>query len=274
MKKILCAVDFSTTSLNALYFANFIASSYEGAELHLLTVQHDQMDSGVYSDKVFNLVEQKKYDRALENFQQIAEELIGKKVVHYQEVLLTDEKVSKIINRKAESGNFDLVVMGTEGLNNLKKHILGSTTKNVLKSLNCHLLAVPGNASYHQIEKLALGMDLMYFNATQFELVYQLTEILGNHLSIFDINIANNPLMEDKMKEVADMYAHLPNVSFHLVDAIEVVDGIIKFSKSHEPDMLVVISKKYTFLQKLFERSYTEKLVLHSAVPVLVLKLI
>lgn len=272
MKKILCAIDFSAASLNALYFAHHLSSLYKGAELHLVTVQKDQLDDGVYNSKVFNLVNERKFEQALLNFQESVEASSSIKVKTERVVILSNQKVSQIISEKANEENFDLVCMGTEGLNNLRDHILGSTTRNVLKLVEGNLLAIPVKANFSEIQKLALGLDYMYFDEEKFEAVRDLTAIVGKQLSVFDVNIANNPLMVDRMKKLIDKYADCPEVDFHLIDSIEVVDGILRFSEKEKPDLLVLFSKKYSFLDKLFERSYTEELILHSHIPVLILK--
>lgn len=273
MFKILCPIDFSACSLNALYFAYFVHSKLERSSLHLINVQNDEASSGTFSDQILEMVEDEKYLDALHSFNELASAEIGIKLNPMFSVVHSNDKVSDIINETIKEEDSDLIVMGTEGANQWKKKLLGSTTQNVLEKVKCHVMAVPKNAEFHGIQKLALAIDYMYFNKEAFDIAYLLRGIIAEHLHVFDVNIANNPLMEEKLKEISLRYAATPNVIFSLVEAIEVVEGITKFIDRNPVDLLVLISKKYSFLQRLFERSYTEELILHTKVPVLILKL-
>ncbi|TVR82705.1 MAG: universal stress protein [Saprospirales bacterium] len=271
-QKILCPVDFSACSLNAFFFACEIAEKNQSKFVHLVTVQDGAKLRGIYNHSVFKLLSEGKFDQALSAFARDGLSRIGTSVEIKTEVIQTDRKVSTTLIEKVEKEGFDLVCMGTEGVNKLKKHVLGSTTKNVLEKVSCHLLAVPLQASFHGIEKIAFGVDIMYFPKNAFQEIYELSEKLGARLHLFDVNIANNPLLEEQLDEVKQELAHFSNLDFTLIDAMEVVDGIIKFSKTYHPDIIVVLSKNYSYLDRLFERSYTEKLILHTDVPVLAIK--
>ncbi|TVQ49444.1 MAG: universal stress protein [Saprospirales bacterium] len=273
MFNILCPVDFSPCSLNALYFASFLHSRLERSSLHLITVQTDESSSGRFSDQILEMVEDEKYLDALNSFNELASSQIGLKLHPKFSVIHSNDKVSDVLKNIAEKEGTDLIVMGTEGANQWKKKLLGSTTQNVLEKVKCHVLGVPAKAEFHGIKKMALGIDYMYFNEEAFDLAYLFRGIIGQNLHVFDVNIANNPLMQERLEEIKLRYAKLQNVVFSLIDSIEVVQGITKFTQNNAVDLLILISKKYTFLQKLFERSYTEELVLHTNVPVLILKL-
>jgi nucleotide-binding universal stress UspA family protein len=272
MFKILCPVDFSPGSLNALYFAAYIHSKLERSTLHLITVQASETAPGHFSDQVMKMVEDEKYLDALHSFNELASEEIGIQLFPKYAVMHSNDKVSDVLKEVAKEDNIDLICMGTEGANQWKKKLLGSTTQNVLEKVDCNVLAVPTRAEFHGLKNIALGIDFMYFNDDAFELAYLLREVLQANLQVFDVNIANNPLLEEKMNDIRLRYAKSQDVVFSLIDSTEVVDGITRFTQQNSVDLLILISKKYTFLQRLFERSYTEELVLHTNVPVLVLK--
>lgn len=241
--------------------------------MHLITVQASEAQSGRYSDQILEMVEDEKYLDALHSFNDLASGQIGIKIKPKYSVIHSNEKVSDVLEKIAFEEGTDLICMGTEGANQWKKKLLGSTTQNVLEKVKCNVLAVPSKAEFHGIKNIALGIDYMYFNDDAFELAYLFRGIIGENLHVFDVNIANNPLMGEQLNDISRRYAQLPNVVFSLVDSMEVIDGITKFTVKNPVDLLILISKKYTFLQRLFERSYTEELVLHSTVPVLILKM-
>ena len=56
------------------------------------------------------------------------------------ETLLVDGNVVQEIVKTANSGNFDLIVMGARGVSNLTKLFLGSVSSGVLKNAACPVL--------------------------------------------------------------------------------------------------------------------------------------
>ncbi|TVR88973.1 MAG: universal stress protein [Saprospirales bacterium] len=272
MKKILCPLDFSVTSINALQAACVIGEKYQVDEIQLITVHGEKVTSGAYSNEFFQLLSTANFDKALEKAISLARKKTGYSRSFTFKSINSKKRVSSLINQTAKEGQFDLICMGTEGQNTLRKVVFGSTTQKVLEESTIHVLAVPKNWTAESPEKIALGVDFLYFDQRRFEEIHELISVLSPNIHLFDVNIANNPLMEDKMAEIKNKLAHYPGLKFSLVNAIDVVSGILKFTDLNPTDLIVLLSKNYKLIDRLFERSYTEKLVLHTQIPVLALK--
>ena len=272
MKKILCPLDFSVTSINALHAACLIGEKYQADEIQLITVHRGKVAPGAYSNEFFQLLSTANFDKALEKAIANARNKTGYSGSFTFKSINSKNRVSSLINQTAKEGQFDLICMGTEGQNTLRKVVFGSTTQKVLEESTTHVLAVPKNWSAENPEKIALGVDFLYFDQRRFEKVHELISPLSSNIHLFDVNIANNPLMEDKLAEIKNKLAHYPGLKFSLIDAIDVVSGILKFTDQNPTDLIVLLSKNYGLIDRLFERSYTEKLILHTRTPVLALK--
>ncbi|GEM_PF-3382132 len=272
MKKILCPLDFSVTSINALHAACIIGEKYQVDEIQLITVHIGKVAPGAYSNEFFQLLSTANFDKALEKAIAHARNKTGYSGSFTFKSINSKKRVSSLINQTAKEGLFDLICMGTEGQNTLRKFVFGSTTQKVLEESTTHVMAVPKNWVVESPDKIALGIDFMYFDQRRFEEIHELISVLSPNIHLFDVNIANNPLMENKMEEIKSKLAHYPGLDFSLIDAIDVVSGILKFTDQNPTDLIVLLSKNYGLIDRLFERSYTEKLILHTRTPVLALK--
>jgi hypothetical protein len=59
--------------------------------------------------------------------------------------------------------------------------------------------------------------------------------------------------------------------SFFEEDTNDVTGGIDKFVRKHKAEVLSVISRKHNFIERLFWRSITRRMALHSKMPFLAL---
>jgi nucleotide-binding universal stress UspA family protein len=137
---ILCAVDFSEHSAQALRTAAGLAESQQG-DLHLVTVV----------DPLLLQAAALHYDldaAALETREDLAafasDTLRGTawQAAEADVHVATGRPVREIL-RVAEAVRADVIVLGTQGLGGVKKMVFGSTTSRVLASSGVAVLAVP-----------------------------------------------------------------------------------------------------------------------------------
>jgi nucleotide-binding universal stress UspA family protein len=56
---------------------------------------------------------------------------------------------------------------------------------------------------------------------------------------------------------------------YHFITSENIDEGIIDFAETNNIDLLIVLPKRHTLLDKLLHKSLTTQLVLHSHVPVM-----
>lgn len=140
MKKILVSVDGSENSKKAIREAINLASLNDG-EVVLLHVINDTMGNPYITvkdhkeaiDKAFldqgNII----LDEAIEMFKEHDIKV---------ETLLKHGDPGKTIINVAEEDNFDLIIMGSRGLNAISRAMLGSVSNKVLNHVNISVLIV------------------------------------------------------------------------------------------------------------------------------------
>ncbi|MFA8438138.1 universal stress protein [Pueribacillus sp. YX66] len=136
-KKILVAVDGSENSLRATKQAATIAFLAENCSVEILSVaDYSKTKSEVlYSESLEKLnLERKKRLKP-------AEDILQKQGVEYTVKILHGIPGPTIVSY-ANKNNFDMLVIGSRGLNTLQEMVLGSVSHKVAKRADCPVLIV------------------------------------------------------------------------------------------------------------------------------------
>lgn len=139
-RKILLAVDFHADNAPVVETAKDLSERY-GAELHIAHVNEPlgiayAADGVSWGDQVYAL-EKSIREESKKQLTSMGEELGVPEANRH----LLEGRPSSCIHDLCESGDFDLIVMGTHGQSGLQL-LLGSTANSVLHGSACDVLAV------------------------------------------------------------------------------------------------------------------------------------
>jgi universal stress protein A len=137
-KKILCPIDFSDGSINALKHAVKMAVK-DAADLYLIYVE-DKIDyEGLRFGTEYNLDSETiaKLDKKLMNV--IPEDV---RDCIKAEILITAGTPADEILKAALDKEVDLVVMGTHGRTGIAHMVIGSVAESVIKKAPCPVLCI------------------------------------------------------------------------------------------------------------------------------------
>jgi nucleotide-binding universal stress UspA family protein len=137
--KIIVAIDGSESSLNAADFAVSLAER-DNAELTLLTVVHTAVGLG-HAGKPEEWHKNER-TRAQDLFQKIKKEAQNRNITNKENIIETHMSVDGAIVNYAEEQNADLIVIGTSGMSDLRKMLLGSVVTGVVRYSTCPVLVV------------------------------------------------------------------------------------------------------------------------------------
>ena len=153
MKKILIPTDFSENALNAIHYALELFK-YDISVFYFMHAYQDD----IYINEA--LLTRETLDEVTKIVGQQSKKQLEELVKHLKEKhpnprftyrmvsannVLVDE-ADKIVQKE----NIDIIVMGTQGTTNNKKLTFGSHTLQVLKYVECPVLAIPRNYKYKQ----------------------------------------------------------------------------------------------------------------------------
>lgn len=271
MKTILLPTDFSVNSLNAIYYAiamfgndkcRFVLlNAYRISPISIEEYVSDMPDFAKESEEGLKKV-----------VKLITKNFPGKKlnVETISKLGYPIEVIKKILKRKSA----DLTVMGTKGASGLKEVLVGSITSDAVKNLSCPVLAVPEKARYKALKNIALAADLKGFESKiLFEPLISIAKKFSSEILIFHIYKKTSLTKKEKLEKskLGRLFTAIP-YSFHEIEETNAVRGIENFIKARDIDMVAMVSRKHTLLEKLFSKSATEKLAMHTKIPLLALQ--
>jgi nucleotide-binding universal stress UspA family protein len=139
-KRILCAIDFSPTSEEALKVASDLARRFEAqlTLVHVYQAPHPEDQGTILAPPEYFEKLADRANQALADLKRRAEALSERPVAA---TMLSGVPFAKIVEYTKE-GNFDVIVMGTEGKTGLRRMFLGSVAGRVVRLAQCPVVTV------------------------------------------------------------------------------------------------------------------------------------
>ena len=136
-EKILVPLDGSECSLRALEKAIEIAKKFNG-KITLISV-YNVSSFKVTPSQVFNYIIEIR--KAGESILEEATKIVKAEGIQVEKVVEEGHIVERIVN-KARDENFDLIVLGAQGISKIKEILLGSVSQGVISHSTCPVLVV------------------------------------------------------------------------------------------------------------------------------------
>jgi len=272
MNTILALTNFTPISINAVNYAADVAALMN-AELQIinvceLPVAFTEVPLPTYD--VDRLV--KDAERQLADLKQAVFNRLPK-LISIETVVKQGDILSEI-NRYCEDLQPFAVVMGAETASSFEQFMFGGKTVSAVHKLHWPIMVVPKDVQFKGIKKIGLACDFKNvidsvpateikmmvhnFNA-ELHVVNVYPEKLGGDYSASDV--AESGLLQTMLQDVNPLY--------HFISDNDVEEGINDFADKNELDMLIIIPKKHLLINKIFQHSYSKRMVLQMRVPVL-----
>ncbi len=270
MKTIILPTDFSPAALNAANYAADMAKAVD-ADLLLLHVFYVFVsytevpvivDAGAMKEnlelKIAELKEQleHKYGDALN--------------------IRTEVKTGTLIT-ELESVCEDVqpyaVVMGSQGSSASDYRFFGSHSVNAMQQIRWPIITVPRGAKFNAVKKIGLAVDLeSKVDAAHLKEVKRMVRDFNAELHVLNISKKDQytPHLAFESGSLMEILAPLSH-EYHFITSENIDEGIIDFVEKNNIDVLIVMPRQHTLLDRLIHKSHTKQLVLHSHVPVLAL---
>ncbi|WMJ75071.1 universal stress protein [Cytophagaceae bacterium ABcell3] len=276
MKKILCPIDFSECSENAVAYAYELASS-AGADIVLCfayplpyteTESEKKAWASNHEEGILNV--RNELELASRRLSRLNPERNIKVDYIIREGLAAD-----IIPNVAISESADIIVMGTKGAEGFRE-TLGTVSAAVINKVKVPVLVIPENSVYKPVKEIVYATDLEGVENQAVEFTIKLAELFNAHISFLSIQKES-----DNVKDIGQVVEYAmdnllnrssyDNISFHLNEGKEVSEGISIFAERKRADLVVMASYEKSAFDRLFGRSHTREMVYHASIPVLAL---
>ncbi len=267
MKTIIALTNFSESSNNAAKYAAEMCGALH-AELVLMHVIQMPVSFEVpLTEYEYNTVQQDAQDELIKLKQKILVNCKGDIEVTTR---VTTGSMPHEIEDVCENKNPFLVVIGTDRRHWAERFIFGSNTFNTVKNLHYPVLVVPQDATFKNIERIALASDFHDIDEVPVEILRQLVEIFDATVDIIHVNSST----DDEIKN-AVAFAHLKdhlkefNPQTHCITGSNVEQAVNNYAEQHREDLVMVISRKRNFFDSLIRKSQSKQITLDPHIPVL-----
>jgi len=273
MKTIVTATDFSTISLNAAFYAADLASLVNAnlTLIHVCTLPI-ALAVGEVATPVFSIEEM--IDDAEERLTELKESIYEKTGTGI--TIHTEVKQGNVVTEIREyclTQDIYAIVMGAETGAAWERMFFGAKAISALKQFTWPLIIVPSDTKFRALRKIGLACDFRKVIETlPLKEIRNLIEKFHAELHVLHVSMESGDSFDvETVQEsgwLQDMIGDL-KPRYHFLKGKEIEKVLVEFSETLELDLLIIIPKKHSLLNKLFQHSHSKRLVLQSHVPVM-----
>lgn len=277
MLKILLPTDFSENALNAINYAlEFF--KYQKVQFFFMHAyrnefyDHDELVSREVFDEVLNKVKTAS-ESDLKNLLEKVKETAPNPRYTYHSISAYNTLV-EAANEIADEHNIDLIVMGTKGKSNDSNIVFGSQTFQVLKYVDCPVLAIPSNYTNTQPKRILFPTDyLIPYKKRELKLLSVLARSYRSEIDVIYISTSNNLSIRQEDNQAFIKNILICNkVKFSIKNSKKVADSIISHIADNDIDMITMVNTQHSFLEDMLFPSTIDKVSLGLEIPLLAMQ--
>ena len=271
MKTIVAPTDFSPISLNAVNYAADLACAIDAqlSVLHVCVNPVEVSEIAVPAYGALDLIND-------------AEERMGKlkfdiemrtrgQIKIYTQVAKGD--IMTLIDRHCKAIHPYAVVMGAEGGGSFERFLFGGNTISAVKKLTWPVMVIPPGITFSGIRKVGLACDLNnVIHTVNFGEIKNLVSAFKASLHILHVRPDDGSIYTAEVKEestaLQKAFEDLKPLYYYLRDK-NIDERICEFAEKHQLDLLIIIPKDHDLIERIFKHSHSEKIVLHTQVPLM-----
>lgn len=277
MISILFPTDFSENSMNAIKYAlEFF--KYEKASFYFMHAyqkefyEHDALTSRDKYDEILEDVKEQSL-KNLENLLNTVKEISPNPKYSYHTHSAYNSLVEEA-KTMVEEKNIDLIVMGTKGKSDDRKIVFGSQTFQVLKYVQCPVLAIPSHYTNTQPKRILFPTDyLIPYKRRELKLLCDLSASYRSVVDVVHVSRVDKLSLrqEDNRTFLKDTVCDT-EVNFYTLQGNNVAKTIQDYIKKNAIDMLVMVNTQYSFLENMLFPSTIDKVSLDLKIPLLAMQ--
>lgn len=265
--KILVPTDLSENAANAFSFARSYAQQQD-ASITLMYSYYAVYDFAAQAAEIIQAIE----SDAKAALKKVISDTDGSVKVDYKIIQGT---VSTAIFATVANGDYDLIIMGTQGASGIKKNLIGSNTATVVKESEVPVIAVPFNANFESVKKIRVALELENENEAMFRKLIELTETWNLPYEVVHVETGSDFNKDISFKGIA---AHLTDnfpdcdFTFEKRQGEDSDQDLNDYLQGKTESLLVMFSKEKSFFSSLFSTSHSVEMAYHTHIPLLVIK--
>ena len=278
MKRILVPTDFSPTAEKALRFAVNIASKSKGTVMLYHVYQSINMSTSVDLDKTGKQLNAQTEIDLNEKLQRLIKEIVTNNDHLTVNATVGNGSIINNILKFTEKNNIDLIVMGTQGVNGLKKVVMGSVASGIGQKSEIPILLIPEKFEWKDPQQIVFATDYQRSDRQSLALVIDFAKYYNAEVTVVHLLIAKNKQQAQQGQITLDSYADTAkrrfrksNLKFQLIESTNVIDTMEHLDTILPYDMLAMVRRNKSFLERFFLRSFTQNMAYLTRQPLLLI---
>ncbi len=276
-KHVLIPTDFSSSAINAVEYAFELFKNRE-CTFHIYHAYYIVASSK--GNPLFPVPDELEYRTVRQNKRREMEilkeniERLPKNEKHQVNYDFEYGFLTDLIKEKVESDSIDMIVMGTRGVTNNKDVAYGRNAINVMEKVrSCPVLAIPRNIKFEALNEIVFPTDFeAKFNLDEMETLRRIAETANASIQFLHIGSENNlDETQQKNKQFLEDYFKSVEFSFHWLQDVALMEGLLLFVKQRKSSMISFVNRKHWFFGTIFTNPLIKNLGVHATVPLLAL---
>ncbi len=273
--KILCPTDFSECSLNAIEYATKLGEKYH-ADLVLFHVlnreDYEKLSPQDISGK-------HQMDFVMEKLKNLQEAVLGEGISNGLKTCSTVVKEGSIVKQTLDFAaeiDADLLVVGTEGVNDFRENMIGSRASRLVEKSDRDILVVPRKVYFRAPRKLVYASDYLEEDKVAIQKIVEVARFFDSEIDLVHVSSTNKAL--DKSLHMTMIEEIKPFVKYDKVNYVlksykdEVALGLENYLQTAKGDILVTLSEKKSFFDQIFSKNLSKKMTYFINKPLWVIK--
>ena len=274
VKKIVCPTDFSSAAINSTEYAAKLAQVF-GAELLFVNVQQIipvaaevSLGQGIGAEIREN---SRMASDALKKISEETNKMFNISVDY--EVDITSKSIEKIL--ASHEGDNTMIVMGTNGADDLYQYFFGTNTYHVIKKSKCPVLVVPENVYYGSLNKIVFAWDYDPKNKFSFSLLKDFMKAFNSQIVFIHVSEQRTEISNDVFRvlrsEVESELGANNKVEFEQIFSDNIPESINSYMIKSKADLLAITYYNRGVMRNIFHGTVAKELSKQIEYPILVL---
>ncbi|WP_138433213.1 universal stress protein [Winogradskyella algicola] len=277
MRNILIPTDFSENAMNALKYACELFK-YDKSRFFIMHAYQDEIFEDEERIKTETLVKvtQNVAEKSQSNLDKILKEIkdISPNPRHSYSTISSNNMLVDEADKIVDEENIDIIVMGTRGNTNDRKLTFGSHTLQVLRYVQCPVLAIPEH--YVGIQPRHILFPTNYLIPYKRRELKLLCELAAPYRAVIDMLYVSESdklsmRQQNNQSFVRDELCK-NKINFKTVKDQSITDAICNYVDENNVDMLVMVNTRHSFFENIFFKSKLDEITLRIDIPFLALQ--
>lgn len=184
------------------------------------------------------------------------------------------DTITNSINKIVEEESVNIVITGTSGKQGLRELILGSSSYQILKGVNCSVLMMPENCKQYKFEKILVPVRVLEKLNEKLEISKLIAEKNKGFISLFGISGDDNfttirrAFIKIRESLKGSETEHYASFTVSNDKAVE----ISKASKDAEFDLIILNYQDEESWKSFFSENFFKQIINNTSVPLLFFK--